>query len=62
MEKRVTNGPYSIGDFLCYMDRYLNDAKARNNPIDHAECLAAIRKLTAVGGAAIEKFGGGTPR
>lgn len=47
----------SVGDFLAYMRRYLNNAFDEINPSNNAKSLGNIRKLTAIGVAAMEKFG-----
>lgn len=52
----------SVADFLCYMQRYLNEAVAKNNPDLDKPSLTAICKLTAIGVACMEKFGCGDPR
>jgi hypothetical protein len=47
----------SVGDFLCYMKRYLDMAIMDNNPEFPALSMANVRKLVAIGVAAGEKFG-----
>lgn len=49
----------SAGDFLCYMKRYWNQAVDNNNPSAIGYTMGAIRKMTALGVAAMEKFGTG---
>lgn len=54
----------NVGDFLLYMQRELTKGVtlyvSPADPIDPA--MAAIRKAVAIGVAAMEKFGTGTPR
>lgn len=48
----------SIGDFLIYMQRYVRFAmNTYNDPRNAPEALDAIRKVTALGVAAMEKHG-----
>lgn len=53
----VHDSQHSIGDWLTYMDYYLHQAKrtiTKGNPID---ALSELRKVTALGVAAMEKLG-----
>lgn len=48
----------SVGDFLVYMQRELNKARdAYYGPDQPNNALDGIRKVTAVGVAAMERFG-----
>lgn len=48
----------SIGDFLCFMQNYLDKAREEINDSDAA--LRNIRKVSAIGIKVMEKFGIGT--
>jgi hypothetical protein len=54
----------NVGDFIVYMERELEKARAAyvapNAPVDAA--MAGILKVATIGVAAMEKFGTGTPR
>jgi hypothetical protein len=52
----------NVADFLCYMKRYWDEAVYTNNPDKLLRTLTAIRKLTALGIAVMEKFNTGSPR
>lgn len=47
----------SVADFLCYMQRYLNNAVIYNNPDMPGASLLSVKKLAALGVACMEKFG-----
>jgi hypothetical protein len=52
----------NVADFLCYMKRYWDEAVYANNPDKLLKTLTAIRKLTALGVAVMEKFDTGSPK
>jgi hypothetical protein len=60
----ATDESNNVGDFVLYMQRELEKARdayiAPTFSVD--EAMAGIRKVTALGVAAMEKFGTGTPR
>ena len=47
----------SVGDFLCYMKRFLDKAMQENNPEHPFHSLDNIRKITALGVACMEAHG-----
>ncbi len=47
----------SVGDFLCYMKRFLDHAMQENNPKSPSFALDDIRKITALGVACMEVHG-----
>ncbi len=49
----------SVADFLLYMKRYYDKAVAANNPDSPNESLTAIRKMTTLGFACMERHGCG---
>lgn len=47
----------SIGDFMVYMQNYLNKAMIANNPNQPNDSLNELRKVVAIGIGCFEKFG-----
>ena len=47
----------SVGDFICYMSRYLNNAKDCVNPDESYQVLRQILKVVALGVACLEQHG-----
>ncbi len=47
----------NVGDFMIYMQKYLNEAMLYNNPITPDQSLDALRKVVAIGIGCFEKFG-----
>lgn len=46
----------NVGDFICYMQRYLNNARDCVDPTDNDLTLIQIVKVCALGVACLEKF------
>lgn len=49
----------STGDFLVFMQKYMTRAIETNHPGDYNEVMRQIRKIVAIGFAAMEKYGYG---
>lgn len=47
----------NVGDFIIYMENYLEKAKQANNPRQLGESLDNLRKVVSIGVGCFEKFG-----
>jgi hypothetical protein len=47
----------TVGDFICYMQNYLDRARKENNPAKPTESIRLIRQVTSLGVACMERHG-----